>query len=212
MYLSEIKEGIQGEGKYTGYPTTFIRTHGCNCNCTYCDTTYSFLNKRKKLNIEGIVKKVQQLKNKYVCITGGEPLLQKEEVMALVYELRHLDYEVSIETNGTIFIEATPYRRTYSYTMDVKCPSSGSSNLNNYSNLKNLQFNDEVKFVILNKEDYEFAKSIIWKYPTRAKIIFSPCFDKDGNSNGSQIAEWLLEDKITDVRLGLQIHKVLNIY
>lgn len=212
MYIIEIVEGIQGEGKYTGYPTTFVRTHGCNCRCTYCDTIYSYTQKRRKLNIEGIVKKVQQLKNRYVCITGGEPLLQKDEVTMLVLELRSLNFEVSIETNGTIEIDYTPYRRTYSYTMDIKCPSSGSAELNNYNNLRVLQFNDEVKFVISDRKDYDFAKKVLYKYPTNAKVIFSPCFNSNGESNGHEIAGWLLEDKLTDVRIGLQIHKVLKIY
>lgn len=212
MYISEIMEGLQGEGKYTGLPTTFIRTFGCNCNCSYCDTRYSFQGNRKKMSFDAIISKVQKLKNKYICITGGEPLLQNTEVLMLAMELRGMDYEVSIETNGTIPIEEEPYRRTYSYCMDIKCPSSGESAKNCYANLLVLQFNDEIKFVIATEEDYLFAKELIIRRATNASFILSPCFNEKGESNGKQIAEWLLRDKLPRTRLGIQVHKVLGIY
>lgn len=154
--------------------------------------------------------KIGALGNKYVCITGGEPLMQ-EETMPLVYELLYNDYIVTVETNGTIPIEHCEYVRSYSYCMDVKLPSSRTvlaPDLNCYKNLGELKVNDEVKFVISNIHDYEEAKRILKKYKTKASLIFSPV--NCDLELAREIMGWLMKDKLK-AKLGLQIHKLLEI-
>jgi 7-carboxy-7-deazaguanine synthase len=210
LSVSEIVSSLQGEGKYTGYPTTFVRLFGCNLKCGFCDAQYASNGRRKRMSIDTILNYIFKMANNHVCITGGEPLLQ-ENVYCLVYELVDKGIKVSIETNGAVKIDETPVR-SYNYCMDIKCPSSKMEKKNIYSNLVNLMSNDEVKFVISDIEDYEFAKAVLRKYDTQAKIIFSPCFDKDGKHNGRELSQWLLEDKLPNARLGMQTHKLLGIY
>lgn len=211
LAISEIVSSVQGEGKFTGYPTTFIRLYGCNLNCSYCDTKYAVSRgNKKKMGIQTILQSVFKMGNQHICITGGEPLLQ-ESVYALIYELVEKGYEVTIETNGAVPIEETLYTRSYSYCMDIKCPSSGVSTKNLYKNLGVLKCNDEVKFVIADEEDYVFAKSVIRKYPTKAKLLFSPMMG--GNPDiAKDLAQWLIEDKILNARYGIQLHKLVGFY
>ncbi|NDH07801.1 radical SAM protein [bacterium] len=210
LSVSEIVSSISGEGKYTGIPTTFVRLYGCNLCCKFCDTKYASKGKRKRLSIDTILNCVFKMGNKHICITGGEPLLQ-ESVYALIYELVERRYFVTIETNGSVEIPETLYHRSYSYCMDIKCPSSGESNKNNFANLARLMNHDEVKFVVKDREDYEFAKEVLKKYPTEASLIFSPCFES-GKPIGAEVSQWILEDKIYKAKIGVQIHKILNIY
>lgn len=211
LSVSEIFSSLQGEGKYTGIPTTFIRLYKCNLYCTYCDTKYANASKgkRKNASIDTILKTVLDLGNRHICITGGEPLLQ-DEVYPLIYELIEKQYIVSVETNGSIPIERDNYNRSFNYCMDVKCPSSNMAGRNNYENLSNLLPKDEVKFVVADFTDYLFAKSVLKQYPTHAQVIFSPCFDDKGKSNALELAEWLEQDKLFNVRLGMQIHKLIG--
>lgn len=212
MYISEIFSSIQGEGKYTGYPTTFIRLHGCNLEkpCKYCDTLYAINGKRKKMHLGLIVDAVNRLGNKYVCITGGEPLMQ-EECMPLVYELLSLYYEVTIETNGSILLEESTYSRSYSYCMDIKLSSSRSplaKDSNCYRNLSLLKGQDEVKFVITSLADYKEATKILKKYPTKAKVLFYPV---NGDIEiGKMISEKLIADKV-NARVGIQLQRVFDL-
>lgn len=214
LRVIEVISSLSGECKNTGYPMTFIRLYGCNNQCKYCDTMYSVDGRKRgrELSYENIMNTVTKFKNKYICITGGEPLLQKDDLMPLVYELVSAGYIVYIETNGTIEIESTHYRRSFSYAMDIKCPSSGMSAKNNYSNLRNLLECDEVKFVIADYNDFMFAKGIIKQFPTSASLIFSPVFDSKGKNNAKELAEWIMQEKLTNVRLGVQMHRILNIY
>jgi 7-carboxy-7-deazaguanine synthase len=211
LAISEIVSSLQGEGQYTGYPTTFVRLYKCNIFCKFCDAKYALKGKKKRMSVETILEYIFKMGNEYVCITGGEPLLQ-DAVFCLIYDLVDRGYHVSIETNGTIPIDESTYHRSYIYDMDIKCPSSGYSDKNIYNNLLNLQCDDEVKFVITDYNDYIFAKEILAKYPTVAQKIFSPVFDKDNHSNADQLAQWILEDKIPGVKLGVQIHKLIGIY
>lgn len=135
----------------------------------------------------------------------------QQDCMPLVYELQTRGYTINIETNGSIEIndEGT---RSYHYTMDIKCPSSGMSAKNRYDNLERLKSADEVKFVISNLEDYVFAKEILETYKTKARILFSPVFNADGTNTANELAELLMLDKLYGVRLGVQIHKLINIY
>jgi 7-carboxy-7-deazaguanine synthase len=212
MIISEIMEGLQGEGKHTGYKTTFIRTFGCNLKCAFCDSRYACEGEKyKKISITNIMKIIQRLDNQYICITGGEPLLQPESII-LAYETTYYGFKTSIETNGSVAIDKDEYKRSFHYVMDIKTPSSGMDKYNIYSNMHNLLANDELKFVISDETDYEFAKETLKKYYTKASIIFSPTFDSKGKHNGTKLAEWILRDDLKNVRLGLQTHKILNIY
>lgn len=209
LVVSEIKASLQGEGKYTGYPTTFVRLFGCNLRCKYCDTLYALNGRKKRLSINTVLTEIGKLGNKYICITGGEPLIQ-ESVFVLVYELIGKGYIVTIETNGAVALDRDE-SRSYSYCMDVKCPSSGESDKNILDNLDVLLSHDEVKFVIYDYKDYQFAVDTLKKYKTKASVIFSPCF-VNGKSNADQIADWMIEDKIPNARLGVQMHRVIGIY
>ena len=139
-------------------------------------------------------------------------MLQWNALYPVILELVSLGVKVSIETSGCIPIEADPYNRSFKYVMDIKCPSSGVSHKNVFDNLMNLQMKDEVKFVIANREDYDFMKDVLRKYPTTAKILVSPCFDENWKPLIShELVDWLLEDGLTEVRVSLQIHKFLGV-
>lgn len=211
LWYHEIFPSIQGEGVDAGKPCTFVRLYGCNMKCSYCDQPQEPRD-RKKASIETIVREVQRIGIPYVCITGGEPLIQWNAVYPLVLELVSLDFKVSIQTNGCCPIDADPYNRSFKYTMDVKCPSSGVSQSNILDNLMNLQMKDEVVFVIADRKDYLFAKRVIRQYPTPATLIFSPCFDVNWKPMVSEdLVSWMLEDRLFNVRLSVQMHKFLGV-
>jgi 7-carboxy-7-deazaguanine synthase len=210
LHLSECFSTIQGEAKYAGYPTTFVRLHGCNMLCNYCDTLYAVTGKKyKKVSVETIVNNVMKMRNRHVCLTGGEPLLQ-DEAWVLLYELVDKGFIVNVETNGGIPLERREFR-SFSYTMDVKTPCSGMVDLNVYDNLAKLTEKDEVKFVCSDIEDYTFAKEIIRKYPTRATLIISPLFRGKKSTIMEDLANWLIEDKIPNMKLGVQLHKIIGV-
>lgn len=210
LLYDEIFYSIQGESTDAGRPCVFVRLYGCNVRCTYCDQPQVY-DKRHKISVGSVIKRIRKVGNgcRYVCITGGEPLLQ-DEVYPLIYELISLEYDVSIETNGCVPIDNDPYNRKFKYVMDVKCPSSGVSHKNILDNLMNLKYRDEVKFVVKNREDYEYAKHIIHNYPTQATILFSPMFKNGKPVIGSDLIEWIKKDRI-NARLQVQMHKVLNV-
>ena len=208
LRIHEIFSTIQGEGYDTGIPCTFVRLFGCNVKCTYCDQPQC-KSDLKKMSVGKVVDEIRRLRIKNVCITGGEPLIQ-EEVYTLIYELVSLGYAVSIETNGTVEIPDTVIR-SYKYVMDVKCPSSGVHHKNLFSNLQVLHPSDEVKFVIADEEDYKFMKSVLRQYPTHAKVLLSPMFDPNLKQTiGKDLCEWVLKDRL-DVRIQIQMHKVLGV-
>lgn len=208
LRIHEIFSTIQGEGYDTGIPCTFIRLWGCNVKCSYCDQPQC-KSDLKKMSVARVIEEVRKLRVKNVCITGGEPLIQ-DDVYTLIYELVCLGYKVSIETNGTVEIPDT-VRRSYKYVMDVKCPSSGVHMHNLFSNLLVLHPSDEVKFVIADEEDYKYMKTVLRKYPTSAKILLSPMFDPNLKQTiGKDLCEWVLRDKL-EVRIQIQIHKVLGV-
>lgn len=210
MYYDEIFCSIQGESSDSGLPCIFIRLYGCPVGCSYCDQPQS-PDQRKRISVENIVNKVLKFKGvKYVCITGGEPLIHKE-VIPLTWELMHMGYRVSIETSGCVPIEDLGYKRSFKYVMDIKCPSSGVSEKNIFDNLLHLQNNDEVKFVIANREDYDYMKKVLKKYPTSASILVSPMFDQNQKAViGNELVEWIIEDRL-DVRVQIQLHKIIGV-
>ena len=210
LYYDEIFLSIQGESSDTGLPCIFIRLFGCPIGCSYCDQPQKPENK-KKTSVGKIINKVTKFKNvKNICITGGEPLIY-QEVLPLTWELMSMGYKVSIETSGCVAIPIESYKRSFKYVMDIKCPSSGVSHKNIFENLIHLQRNDEVKFVIANREDYDYMKMVLKKYPTSASILLSPMFNKEGKVMiGKKLVNWVLEDKL-NVRIQIQLHKILGV-
>jgi 7-carboxy-7-deazaguanine synthase len=198
--INEIFYSLQGEGSDAGLPTIFIRFTGCNLRCNYCDTRYAFY-EGKYMTIDEIMESVKKWSCKRVCITGGEPLLQKN-VYALIDELLREGYEVSIETNGSISIMKLS-KMNVKIKMDIKLPSSGMHDKMLFGNISLLRGSDELKFIIWNKQDYEYAKDIIARYKPRCQIIMQPVW-------GSKIklADWILKDEI-DARFSIQLHKIL---
>lgn len=211
MYYDEIFASIQGESTDSGLPCIFVRLYGCPVGCSYCDQPQT-IDQKKRISVANIVNKITKFKGiEHICITGGEPLIQVE-TLPLVWELTGMGYKVSIETSGCVPIEKWEHRRNYKYIMDIKCPSSGVSHKNIFENLMSLQMGDEVKFVIKDREDYEYMKSVLKKYPTMAKILVSPMFDKEGKAViGNELVKWLLEDQLGHIRVQIQLHKILNV-
>lgn len=201
LYLTEMFTSIQGESSLAGLPTVFIRLSGCNLRCTWCDTPYSFARGNAK-SLEDIFRYVEKQGVKHVCITGGEPLLQKN-VHPLMSGLSERGFIVSLETGGSLSIAKVDPR--VSVILDIKCPASGMSEKNDFSNLTLLKLNDEIKFVIADENDYNFAKNIIEEYDIHQNVLLSPVFDA---LEPKQLAEWILRDKL-NVRLNLQIHKFI---
>jgi len=201
MKVNEIFQSIQGESLYAGFPTVFVRFSGCNLRCSYCDTTYAY-EEGTEMEPQEILDEIKKYYYKRVCITGGEPLLQKElEKLLLLLE----DYNVTIETNGSVDISLIKLCSKHSYVMDVKCPSSGVSYEMNFNNFEHLSDRDEIKFVIGGKDDYEWAKEIIKYYYRKGTITFSPVF---GSVEYSDLVDWILKDKL-DVRFQIQLHKII---
>ncbi|WP_432663846.1 radical SAM protein [Wukongibacter baidiensis] len=201
MKVNEIFLSIQGEGASTGYPTVFVRFTGCNLRCSYCDTKYSY-DDGFDMTPEDVYGKINEYGYKRICITGGEPLLQ-EEINMLLSLLK--EYEVNIETNGSIDIKAFKLSDRHRFTMDMKAPSSLESKEMKLSNFKHLRETDEIKFVIGSREDYEWAKETIKNYYEKGVITFSSVFTK---IDPKEIIGWILDDKL-DVRFQLQIHKFI---
>ena len=207
LSITEIFCSVQGEGSDAGLVTVFVRLYGCNINCSYCDTTPE-PSKAKNMLITDILDKVRsyKLKVRSVCVTGGEPLLQTD-TYPLVYELLRCGYRVNIETSGCIYIAEDQYARSYRYTMDIKCPSSNVSHKNVYSNLSRLKTIDEVKFVVFDVEDYNFAKRVLARYETKAKILFSPVFVGNNPVISKELCNWIIKDKL-DCRVSVQLQKI----
>ena len=202
MKINEIFFSIQGEGKWTGLPNIFIRTTGCNLRCSYCDTKYAYKNGRE-MKINEILKEIKNYLCSHVCITGGEPLEQKE-ILKLIDALIKNNYQISLETNGSKNIKQLTLIKPLLISMDVKCPSSKMHENNRYDNISLLRNDDQLKFVITNKSDYDFCKKIIEKYNPSCDVFFQPCWGYDPKSLG----KWILKDNL-NVKLGLQLHKII---
>lgn len=211
----EVFLSIQGESTGAGLPCVFIRLYGCNVHCTYCDQPQEKTDKHK-ISVEHLVQKAISFGCKNICITGGEPLIQSDEVYQLVMELA-IDYNcnVSIETNGCVAIPDLYYPKNVKFVMDVKCPSSGVSDKNVLENLMFLRKYDEVKFVIGDREDYEYMKHILKNYPTLAKVLVSPVFIYQSGMHVSliskELVKWIIEDKLFNVRVQIQMHKIIDV-
>ena len=217
LKVYDIFVSIQGESSTAGLPCLFIRLYGCNLRCSYCDTP-QFSKKVRNMSIgqirEEVKNKIRKSKCsgiRHICITGGEPLIQ-DNVYPLIFDLITDGYIISVETNGCVPIEFTSRSGAYRYVMDIKCPSSGFSDKNCYDNLKKLEARDEVKFVIADRKDYEFAREVLKNYGTNANIIFSPMFStKNKAVIGNELVKWVLEDNLSFVRIQVQLHKILGV-
>jgi 7-carboxy-7-deazaguanine synthase len=223
MIITEIFKSIQGEGTRAGLPCIFVRLTGCNLRCTWCDTAYAF-HGGKKMSVEEVLARVDALAGRgegmlgaqasvpLVELTGGEPLLQ-EEVYPLAEKLVAAGYTVMIETSGERFVGKLP--RVVIKIVDVKCPDSGEPDTFEMRNLEALSENDEVKFVLSTRRDYEFAREFISQHRLEGRVkqvLFSPVFeDPQGKWPGLEprtLVEWILADGLP-VRLGLQLHKFI---
>lgn len=203
LKINEIFKSIQGESSYSGLPCIFIRLTGCNLRCVYCDTEYAFYEGRE-MSIDEILSAIAPYKIQLVEITGGEPLMQ-EEAIALMERLLDEDYKVLLETGGSLSVGKVP--ASVVKIMDIKCPGSGEAAKNNPGNLDRLSPNDEVKFVILDRNDYEWSREFLRKHAVHKKagVIFSPVY---GKLDLKDLAEWILEDSLP-VRLQTQLQKVI---
>jgi len=203
LKVNEIFYSIQGESSFSGIPFVFVRLTGCNLRCTYCDTEYAY-EEGREISVEQILKEVKKYKCSYVEITGGEPLIQNETPF-LVDSLVNKGFSVLLETNGIKDISVISNKATI--IMDIKCPSSGESGKIDWDNLNRLEPKDEVKFVIAEKPDYDWAKSVIndKKLKDKVKMLMSPVKEK---LDPVELAQWILKDKLK-VRLQLQLHKIL---
>ncbi|MBT6718686.1 MAG: radical SAM protein [Nitrospina sp.] len=201
--INEIYLSVQGESSHTGLPCVFVRLTGCNLRCVWCDTAYAF-HEGKNMSLDDALREVDSFGVKLVEITGGEPLMQ-DDVYPLMDRLIEKKYKVMLETGGSLSLEKVP--RDVIKIVDFKCPGSGEHEKNNLDNLKLLGPHDEVKFVILNREDYEWSREFVKKYKINesAHILFSPVFEK---LDLKDMVKWILEDRLP-VRLQTQLHKVI---
>lgn len=220
MFTTEIFKSIQGEGTRAGLPCIFVRLTGCNLRCTWCDTAYAF-HGGQKVTVDQVVERVESLNQttdgsaagvSLVELTGGEPLLQ-EEIYPLAERLLAAGYTVMIETSGERYIGRLP--KKVIRIVDVKCPDSGEPDTFDPRNLEELSANDEVKFVISSRRDYEFAREFSREHRLSERVhevLFSPVHDDpNGKWTGLEPRElvgWMLEDGLP-VRLGLQLHKIV---
>lgn len=204
LTINEIFHSIQGESTHAGRPCVFVRLTACDLRCSWCDTPYAFT-EGHKVSIEDVVGQVKGFGCPVVEITGGEPLLQ-QDVYPLMQRLLDEKLTVMVETGGHLGIEQVP--AGVLRIMDVKCPGSGESHRNDWTNMDRLVAIDEVKFVLKDRADYEFARDVVARYdlvPRVAAVHFSPVH---GVLEARQLAEWILEDRL-EVRLQLQVHKYI---
>lgn len=204
LKITEIFYSLQGEARTIGLPTVFIRLTGCPLRCGYCDSEYAFYG-GERLSFDAILQKIASFNAKHICVTGGEPLAQKECIPFLV-ALCDQGYEVSLETSGAMPIDAVDAR--VSRVMDLKTPGSGEMARNLWENIDHLTPHDQIKFVICSREDYEWARFKVDQLALHEKVsdvFFSPCH---GQVKPVELAEWILADNIP-VRFQLQMHKLL---
>lgn len=204
LRITEIFYSLQGESRTIGLPTVFIRLTGCPLRCQYCDTTYAFKS-GELMTLDAIMEKVASYNPRYICVTGGEPLAQPDCISLLV-ELCNRGYEVSLETSGALDISKTDTR--VSRVIDFKTPDSQEMHRNLYENVDFLTKNDQIKFVICSKNDYDWAKTKLIQYDLTERvgeIIFSPSYQQ---VKAQELADWIVADNLP-VRFQLQLHKIL---
>jgi 7-carboxy-7-deazaguanine synthase len=203
LKINEIFFSIQGESTHAGLPTVFIRTSGCHLRCSYCDTTYAY-NDGQKMTVDAIVEQTQLYSTKYVCLTGGEPLLQKSSLI-LMSRLCDMGYSVSLETSGDLSCREVDSR--VKKIIDVKTPDSGEPGRFSEENLNLNDVNSEFKFVICSEKDFYWAEEFVHKFDLSRNyiVLYSPSFEK---ITPQWLAEKILKEKST-ARLQLQLHKYI---
>jgi 7-carboxy-7-deazaguanine synthase len=218
MQITEIYKSIQGESTHAGLPCVFVRLTGCNLRCSWCDSEYTFTGGHR-MTTEEVVEEVEHLSpGGLVEITGGEPMLQEREVVPLMQRLLDDGYTVLLETSGERPLEKVP--KGVVKIVDVKCPNSGEYDSFDMQNLDALDSADEVKFVLSDRTDYEFARDFVARHQLARRVtavLFSPAFSKDASGprdsshcllDPRELAEWMLADNVP-ARLSLQIHKFI---
>jgi len=203
LKIHEIFYSLQGESSRIGLPTVFVRLTGCPMRCVYCDTAYAFSG-GSNIEVSDILAKVSEFGTRYVTVTGGEPLAQKD-CHVLLKDLCDAGYSVSLETGGAIDIG--PVDKRVSVILDIKTPGSGEVDNNLWTNLTQLKPQDEVKFVLCSREDYDWAKVLLSTHKINEKcpVLFSPVYSQ---VNPTELAEWVLADRLP-VRVQVQLHKIL---
>jgi 7-carboxy-7-deazaguanine synthase len=216
MQITEIYKSIQGESTHAGLPCVFVRLTGCNLRCSWCDSEYTFTGGHR-MSMEEVLEEVQHLSpGGLVEVTGGEPMLQEKEVVPLMQHLLDDGYTVLLETSGERLLAHVP--RAVHKIVDVKCPHSGEPDTFDLENLEALNLGDEVKFVLSDRTDYEFARDFTAGHELASRVnavLFSPAFAKDARGGRDtshclldprELAEWMLADNVS-ARLSLQLHK-----
>ncbi|WP_413664417.1 7-carboxy-7-deazaguanine synthase QueE [Microbulbifer sp. CNSA002] len=204
LRISEIFYSLQGEARESGLPTVFVRLTGCPLRCTYCDSEYAFYG-GERMTLEQILQQVQSHPARHVCVTGGEPLAQPN-CFPLMKALCDAGYAVSLETSGAMPVDKVDER--VSRVVDLKTPASGEQHRNRMENMQVLTRQDQVKFVICDRGDYDWARFTLDQYriPERVgEVLFSPSYEQ---LQPRQLAEWILEDGLP-VRMQMQMHKLL---
>ncbi len=202
MKVSEIFRSLQGEGVLIGTPTVFIRTVGCNLECSWCDTKYA-REGGEELSVEQIMAEVEAQKTQFVCLTGGEPLLQKDAIK-LMDKLVDKCYQVTLETNGSLPLEDVPCSENMLISMDIKCPSSGMEERMLMSNIELLSPADQLKFVVADIDDLTYAEGILKSYEVKSNVIFTPV----GGMELEPVARFVLS-RMINARVLPQLHKLI---
>jgi 7-carboxy-7-deazaguanine synthase len=219
MQITEIYKSLQGESTHAGLPCLFVRLTGCNLRCSWCDSEYAFYGGRK-MTPEEVFTEVEQLSPNggLVEITGGEPMLQAREVVPLMRQLAEGGYQVLLETSGERPLDRVP--AGVIKIVDVKCPNSGEPDTFRMENLETLSDRDEIKFVLSDRADYEFARDFTQRHNLAKRVnavLFSPAFRKDATGardsshcllDPQELADWMVADNVP-ARLGLQLHKFI---
>lgn len=202
MKVIETFISLQGEGVLMGAPTTFVRFEGCNLDCKWCDTKYA-REGGKEMSANEVLDEVERSGVPFVCLTGGEPMLQ-DDILVLVEDLLDSEHHVSIETNGSLPLDTLPNSEDLLISMDVKCPSSGMSDSLHRDNLEFLGPRDQLKFIIADRVDYLFAKKVLRENEINCPIIMTPV----GGTELKDLASWVLNDRLW-VRVLPQLHKLI---
>lgn len=206
MKISEIFFSIQGEGVEIGLPTVFVRLFACDLRCAWCDSMYAVKGRDfRDMSVDKVKREIERFGCKRVCLTGGEPLIQRKELEILAEKLVYERYNIVLETSGHKEPPSVFWTENCLISMDCKCPGSGMEEKMDFSFFEKLRPKDQLKFVIRDEADYEYAKGILRKYLIKANIIFQPVY----GSNLKWLTERVLDDRLVNVKVLPQLHKII---